>query len=68
MAPRYLLDTNMCIYIRRRRPPEIHARFLRLRTDEAAISLITYGELMYGAAKLRPAPPRLRSKFRNFWT
>jgi tRNA(fMet)-specific endonuclease VapC len=66
MAPRYLLDTNMCIYIRRRRPPEIQARFSRLRTDEAAISLITYGELMYGAAKLRPAPPRAAEQIQEF--
>jgi tRNA(fMet)-specific endonuclease VapC len=58
MAARYLLDTNICIYIRRRRPPEIHARFAQLKTGEAALSLITYGELMYGAAKLRPVPPR----------
>jgi tRNA(fMet)-specific endonuclease VapC len=58
MAARYLLDTNICIYIRRRRPPEIHARFAQLKAGEAALSLITYGELMYGAAKLRPAPPR----------
>jgi tRNA(fMet)-specific endonuclease VapC len=58
MAARYLLDTNICIYIRRRRPPEIHARFAQLKTGEAVLSLITYGELMYGAAKLRPAPPR----------
>ncbi len=66
MAPRYLPDTNMCIHIRRRRPPEIHARFLRLRTDEAAISLISYGELMCGAAKLRPAPPRAAEQIQEF--
>jgi tRNA(fMet)-specific endonuclease VapC len=67
MAPRYLLDTNMCIYIRRRRPPEIHARFSRLKTDEAAISLITYGELMYGAAKMRPAPPRAAEQIQELF-
>ena len=51
MNPRFLLDTNICIYIRRRRPPEILQRFLRLKVGEAAISVMTYGELIYGAEK-----------------
>jgi tRNA(fMet)-specific endonuclease VapC len=54
MATRYLLDTNICIYVRRRRPLEVLARFSQLKSGEAALSLITYGELMYGAAKLNP--------------
>ena len=66
MAPRYLLDTNICIYVRRRRPLEIHARFSRLRTGEAALSLVTYGELMYGAARSRPAPPRAAERIQEF--
>jgi tRNA(fMet)-specific endonuclease VapC len=51
MNPKFLLDTNICIYIRRRRPPEILQRFLRLQVGEAAISVITFGELIYGAEK-----------------
>jgi tRNA(fMet)-specific endonuclease VapC len=51
MSPRFLLDTNICIYIRRRRPPEILQRFERLEVGEAAISVITFGELIYGAEK-----------------
>jgi len=51
MNPRFLLDTNICIYIRRRRPPGILLRFLRLQVGEAAISVITFGELIYGAEK-----------------
>ena len=51
MNPRFLLDTNICIYIRRRRPPEILQRFGRLQVGEAAISVITFGELIYGAEK-----------------
>lgn len=53
MAARLLLDTNICIYIRQRRPPKILARFQRLRPGEAVLSVITYGELMYGAEKSR---------------
>lgn len=49
--PRYMLDTNICIYIRQKRPPAILARFERLRPGDACISLITYGELRYGAEK-----------------
>ncbi len=51
MEPRYLLDTNICIYIRQKRPEAVLRRFGRLRPGEAALSVITYGELLYGAAK-----------------
>jgi tRNA(fMet)-specific endonuclease VapC len=51
METRYLLDTNMCIYIRQKRPEAVLRRFRNLRPGEAAISVITYGELLYGAAK-----------------
>ena len=48
---RFLLDTSICIYIRRKRPPEVLARFEKLKAGEAVLSVITYGELLYGAAK-----------------
>jgi tRNA(fMet)-specific endonuclease VapC len=51
MEPRFLLDTNICIYIRRNRPPEVLARFQRLKPGEAVLSIITYGELVYGVEK-----------------
>ncbi len=51
MDPRYLLDTNICIYIRQKRPEEVLRRFRKLRAGEAVLSVITYGELLYGAAK-----------------
>ena len=63
MEPRYLLDTNICIYIRQKRPDEVLGRFQRLRPGEAVLSVITYGELLYGAAKSkqrREALERLR--------
>jgi tRNA(fMet)-specific endonuclease VapC len=55
MAPRYLLDTNICIYVRRRRPPEVLTQFLHKAAD-AVISIVTYGELFYGMMKLRSPP------------
>jgi tRNA(fMet)-specific endonuclease VapC len=48
---RYLLDTNICIYIRQQRPAAVLRRFRKLSQGEAALSVITYGELFYGAAK-----------------
>jgi len=51
MEPRYLLVTNICIYIRQKRPEEVLRRFRKLRPGEAALSVITYGELLYGAAR-----------------
>lgn len=63
MEPRYLLDTNICIYIRQKRPDEVLRRFQKLRPGEAVLSVITYRELLYGAAKSeqrREALERLR--------
>ena len=51
MEPRYLLDTNICIYIRRKKPEEVLRRFRTLQPGEAVLSVITFGELVYGAEK-----------------
>lgn len=51
MTPKYLLDTNICIYIRQNRPPKVLARFRRLTPGDAVLSIITYGELIYGVQK-----------------
>jgi tRNA(fMet)-specific endonuclease VapC len=49
--PQYLLDTNICIYIRRERPQAVLDRFNVLPAGSTAISVITYGELAYGVQK-----------------
>jgi tRNA(fMet)-specific endonuclease VapC len=49
--PTYLLDTNICIYIRRERPADVLAKFQLLAPGSTAISVITYGELAYGVRK-----------------
>jgi tRNA(fMet)-specific endonuclease VapC len=51
MNTRYMLDTDMCIYIAKHRPPEVRARFERLKPGQLIMSAITYGELCYGASK-----------------
>jgi tRNA(fMet)-specific endonuclease VapC len=48
---RYLLDTNICIYIRKKKPERVSERFHKVGSGEVAISVITYGELLYGANK-----------------
>ena len=48
---KYLLDTNICIYIRRNRPAQVLTRFRSLLPGAAVMSVITYGELRYGAEK-----------------
>jgi tRNA(fMet)-specific endonuclease VapC len=48
---RYLLDTDICIYIARQKPPGVLARLQRLRPGDVGMSVITYLELVYGAWK-----------------
>lgn len=51
MKARYMLDTNICIYIAKHRPPEVKAHFERLKPGQLIMSAITYGELSYGVSK-----------------
>jgi tRNA(fMet)-specific endonuclease VapC len=51
MPSRFMLDTNICTYIRRMRPAPVLERFRSLVRGEAVISVVTYGELRYGAEK-----------------
>lgn len=48
---RYLLDTNICIYIAKQRPPEVYQRLAELSVGDVGMSLITFGELRFGAEK-----------------
>ena len=51
MTLRYLLDTNICIYIRKQKPISILQRFEKIEVGEVAMSAITYAELLYGVEK-----------------
>ena len=51
MAVRYLLDTNIFIYIAKHNPPAVRERFARHTADELAMSVVTLGELRFGAEK-----------------
>lgn len=57
MDIKYLLDTNICIYIFKKHPSEVFERFKQLNFGEVGISAITYAELYFGALK---HPKRLK--------
>ncbi|KIZ47988.1 MULTISPECIES: tRNA(fMet)-specific endonuclease VapC [Rhodopseudomonas] len=46
----YMLDTNICIYVIKNRPPALRDKFNAL-AEQLCISSITLGELVYGAEK-----------------
>ncbi len=46
-----LLDTNVCIHVIRRRPPEVLSNFERFEVGEIGVSSVTVAELSYGAEK-----------------
>jgi len=48
---KYLLDTNICIYIINEKPRSVLSRFEQYPVDEFAISSITHAELQYGVTK-----------------
>ena len=48
---KYLLDTNICIYIINERPVQVMARFRQERIGEIGVSSLTTAELAYGVEK-----------------
>lgn len=48
LQPRYLLDTNICIYLMKHQPPKVAERFAACRIGEVLISAITAAELHDG--------------------
>ncbi len=62
---RYLLDTNICIYLIKRRPPKAFENFRLHSPSEVAISIITLFELEYGAQKSR-YPQRTQDAMAKF--
>ena len=48
---RRLLDTNVCIHLIRRRPPEVLRRFEDYEVGDVGVSSVTAAELHYGAEK-----------------
>jgi tRNA(fMet)-specific endonuclease VapC len=47
----FMLDTNICIYMIRGKPPEVLTRLKDFKPGEVSVSSITLSELEYGVAK-----------------
>jgi len=58
-----MLDTNICIYIAKKHPPEVIQKFAEYRRGEIAISSITWGELCCGTSKQGEAALKTLLKF-----
>ncbi len=48
---KYMLDTDICIYIAKNRPPDVRARFEQMKPGQIVMSPITLGELQFRASK-----------------
>ena len=64
MTPRYVLDTNICIYLMKHQPPQVAVRFAQCRRGDVAISAITYAELAFGVL-MAQNPARERRHLRQ---
>ena len=45
---RYMLDTNICIYLLKRHPPQVFDRLAKLHVGDVLMSSITLAELRHG--------------------
>ncbi|ANB73821.1 twitching motility protein PilT [Paraburkholderia phytofirmans OLGA172] len=48
--PRYMLDTNICIYLMKNQPEQVAKRFAECFVGDVVMSAITFAELEYGVA------------------
>ncbi|MBI5920229.1 MAG: type II toxin-antitoxin system VapC family toxin [Betaproteobacteria bacterium] len=62
--PRYMLDTNMCIYLMKNQPESVARRFAQCYVGDVVMSAITLAELEYGLAA-SPNPKRERKHLAN---
>lgn len=66
LRPRYLLDTNICIYLMRHQPAQVAERFSSCMVGEVLISAITAAELEYGVVASAQEADRNRAAFDRF--
>lgn len=48
---RYLLDTNICVHLIQRHPPELMRRFQEFNYGDLVISVVTLAELRHGVER-----------------
>jgi tRNA(fMet)-specific endonuclease VapC len=51
MNPKYMLGTNICIYLMKHQPPEVRERFAQCFVGDVIISAVTSAELEFGVAR-----------------
>ena len=51
MSDRYMLDTNICIYIIKNNPIAVRQKFENVSANDLVMSIVTLAELRYGAEK-----------------
>jgi tRNA(fMet)-specific endonuclease VapC len=51
MKHKYMLDTNICIYLMKHHPPQVRARFAECIVGDVVISGVTLAELEFGVAR-----------------
>lgn len=64
---KYLLDTNICVYIIKQKPAQVLERFQEQTIGDISISAITVAEMQYGIAKSQ-FPERNRAALEKFLT
>lgn len=62
---RYMLDTNICSYILRDRPPSVRRRFEKAGEGNLSISTVVLAELFFGAAR-HPKCAAIRREITDF--
>ena len=66
MTAKYMLDTNICIYLMKHEPPQVRARFAQCYVGDVVISAITLAELEFGVACTGDSQERNRAALDGF--
>lgn len=62
---KYMLDTNICIYLIKQKPPQVLEAFTELSFGDVGVSTITVAELQYGVQKSQ-RPEQNRQALQQF--
>jgi tRNA(fMet)-specific endonuclease VapC len=66
MSAKFMLDTNICIYLMKHQPVEVRQRFEQCFVGDVIISAITLAELEYGVASSGSSETQNRDALKGF--